>query len=79
MGCRQSCRAEAGLPVLALRAGLERPPACALCPCEGGPMKATACGRWVHCACELWVPEAALDPGTGLVDGLQRIHKVPVV
>ena len=41
-------------------------------------MKRTACGRWVHCACELWVPETALDAATGLVDGLQRIHKVCV-
>ena len=39
-------------------------------------MKRTTCGRWVHSACELWVPETALDAETGLVDGLQYIHKV---
>lgn len=39
-------------------------------------MKRTTCGRWVHAACELWVPETALDVERGLVNGLQFIHKV---
>ena len=40
-------------------------------------MKRSACGRWVHSACELWIPETALDVERGIVDGLQLIHKVP--
>lgn len=45
------------------RLGLKTPPPCALCPVVGGIMKPTTCGRWVHCACALWVPETC--PVTG--------------
>jgi hypothetical protein len=40
-------------------------------------MKRTRCGRWVHSTCELWIPETQLDADSGLVEGLQRIPKVP--
>lgn len=62
--------------------GPSRAPACALCPVEGGLLKRTTCGRWVHSACTLWVPETAIDCDVGLVDGLQYIpkacHRLPV-
>lgn len=37
------------------------PPVCALCPVSGGAMRFTACGKWVHCVCALWIPEVTLE------------------
>lgn len=39
--------------------------ACALCPVDGGALKRTTCGLWVHVACALWVPGCWV---TSLVD-----------
>jgi len=58
------------------RAGPARPPACALCPREGGALKRCAGGRWAHAVCALWVPETALDPDSGLIQGLDCVPKV---
>ena len=69
------------------RLGLDAAPPCALCPVVGGAMKPTDCGRWVHCACALWVPEtcpldqvadAAAQRAVGIagtVSGLDRVPK----
>jgi hypothetical protein len=46
--------------------GLKAPPACALCPVVGGPMKRTTDGRWAHLLCAMWVPE------TGFQDPVRR-------
>ena len=53
-----------------------RPPACALCPREGGVLKRCAGARWAHCACALWTPETWLDAGSGLIQGLDRVPRV---
>ncbi len=57
-------------------AGPAQPPACVLCPREGGALKRCRGGRWAHGACALWVPETALDPRSGLVEGLDCVPKV---
>lgn len=57
------------------------PPACALCPVIGGPLKRSECGRWVHPTCALWIDGPALEHDVafggvldGLVAGLTSIH-----
>lgn len=57
------------------------PPACALCPVIGGPLKRSECGRWVHPTCALWIDGPALEHDVryggvldGLVAGLSSIH-----
>eukprot|EP00892_Ulva_mutabilis_P003513 jgi/Ulvmu1/1533/UM011_0263.1 len=46
-------------------AGLQHPPACALCAVlGGGAMRFTRCGRWAHSVCCLWVPGCILNPGS---------------
>ncbi|GAB4814051.1 hypothetical protein N2152v2_001097 [Parachlorella kessleri] len=52
---------------------LEKPPACVLCPVVGGVMKPTACGRWCHSACGVWTEETRLDPGKGVITGIQEV------
>lgn len=37
--------------------GGDRSARCALCPCDGGALKRTVEGVWVHMYCALWVPE----------------------
>lgn len=59
--------------------GVEETPPCALCPVTNGrAMKRTSCGRWVHSACAMWIPEAYYnDPERmDVVSGLDRIPKV---
>ncbi|KAK9830592.1 hypothetical protein WJX81_002721 [Elliptochloris bilobata] len=55
--------------------GPARPPACAMCPREGGALKRCLGGRWAHCACALWTPETWLDAVSGLIEGLDGIPK----
>lgn len=59
--------------------GLEETPTCALCPVQNGrAMKRTSCGRWVHSACAMWIPEVYYeDPEKmDIVSGLEMVPKV---
>lgn len=68
------------------RLGLDVQPPCALCPVVGGALKPTDCGRWVHSACALWVPEtcpleeaadAAAQRAVGIAGTVSGLHRVP--
>ena len=56
--------------------GLRQPPACALCPVVGPPMRPTSCGRWCHIICAQWLEETVIVKG--MVYGLENINKVPL-
>ncbi|KAK9809797.1 hypothetical protein WJX73_007597 [Symbiochloris irregularis] len=51
----------------------KHPPACALCPSEGGLMKRTSCGRWCHLLCALWIPETFFNGS--VVEGLDKVSR----
>ena len=83
--CSKSCSSDVTVPSDHLRAhshrvhaiaGPARPPACAMCPSEGGLLRRCAGGRWAHCTCALWTPETWLDASSGLIQGLDRVPKV---
>lgn len=42
-------------------------------------MRRTTCGQWVHAACALWTPGMGINAESGLVEGLDRLPKVPTL
>jgi hypothetical protein len=55
-------------------AKLEFAPCCAVCPVQGGPLKPTTCGNWVHITCAMWIPEMAFENVEAMepISGVQR-------
>ena len=55
------------------------PPAavqCSLCPTQGGCLKKTQSGDWVHVQCALWIPELRFEEPERL-DGISSTAKIP--
>ncbi|KAI1306480.1 Protein Jade-1 [Halotydeus destructor] len=49
---------------------------CVLCPNKGGAFKPTACGKWAHVACALWIPEVSIGCVTAM-EPITKIKQIP--